>query len=95
MTSNFDPGGVNRPLPSNTYANMVNARSFQKLDRNVLNIVVEKKSSDNYASLNGDQVSEICGLVGIEVGGETEGFQTHYGGQSVTLAVWMKQAISL
>ena len=46
-------------------------------------------------SINGEDVSKICEIVGIKVGQETQGYQTHYGRKIITVAVWAKPGLSL
>ena len=90
----FDPGGGKGP-PS--YASRVKStiNKHQKLDRNVLDIIIEKNNKDQIIHLNGDEVARVCTLVGIHVGGETEGYQVNYSGKVITLSVWAKPAVSL
>ena len=92
-SGDFDPGGGKKPP---TYANSVkvNKKKFEKLNRNVLEIVLEK-NVNNYVSLNGDLVAKICEVVGIKPGDQTEGYQVHYRGSLITVSVWAKQAIGL
>ena len=93
-SNNFDPGGGERP-PS--YANRVktSARKHKKLDRNVLNIIIEKKNLNEHILLKGDQVAQICDSVGLRVSSETEGYQVVYSGKVITLSVWAKPPVSL
>ena len=94
MATNFlDPGGGSRP-PS--YANRVktNMKKHQKLDRNILEIIIEKKNRDEFILLRGEQVAEVCEVVGVNVASEAEGYHTQYG-KFITLSVWVKQAVSL
>ena len=92
--NNIDPGGggPSRPL---SYANRVKQRSYKKLDRNVLQIMIEKTDKNKIVQLNGDQVAEVCEIVGVRVGVETEGYQTQYRGKVIMLAIWVKEAVSL
>ena len=92
-TRGFDPGGVGRPPPP-SYASRVKGK-YIKLDRNVLEIVIEKKIENKYIHMNGDEVSRICDMIGVKVVTETQGYQTHYTGKFIVLAVWMKQGVSL
>ena len=57
-TSNFDPGGVGRPPPP-SYASRVTGK-YQKLDRNVLEIVIIKKVENNMIHFDGDEVERVC-----------------------------------
>ena len=88
-----DPGGGKRPT---SYATSVrNNRRYEKLDRNVFHINIEKRNSDEFVTLNGDLVAALCDFVGIKAGEETEGYQVHYGGKGITVAIWAKIAISI
>ena len=53
------------------------------------------KNSDGHVHLNGQQVANVCELVGLRVGVETEGYQAQYSGKGVTLSVWAKHGVSL
>ena len=68
---------------------------YQKLNRNVLEIIVEKNIESQHVNLNGEQVASVCEIIGVQVGQHTEGYQTHYRGQYITLSVWLKQGVSL
>ena len=92
-TRGFDPGGVGRPPPP-SYASRV-IGSYQKLDRNVLEIVIEKKNENQYVHMNGDEVARLCELISVKVVTDTQGYQTHYTGKVIVLAVWIKQGMSL
>ena len=80
-----------------SYANRVkqNLEKYKSLDRNVLKITIEKNNPREIVNLNGEQVAKMCEVIGIRCGGETEGYQVHYGGKSITLSVWAKQAVGL
>ena len=92
-TSFVDPGGGNSPIPS--YAKSLKTTKFQKLDRNVLDIVLEKKTVQKAVQLKCDEVSRLCEIVGLKVGIETEGYQAHYSRKKITLSVWAKDGVSL
>ena len=68
---------------------------YQKLNRNMLEIIVEKNIESQHVNLNGEQVASVCEIIGVQVGRDTEGYQTHYRGQYITLSVWLKQGVSL
>ena len=89
----FDPGGSNRP-PS--YANRVkkSLRNHKKLDRNVLEIIMEKKNKE-FLYLNGDEVAQVCEIVGVRVGSDTQGYQAQYSVKGITLSVWVNPNVSL
>ena len=93
-TRGFDPGGGEKP-PS--YANRVKntSRKYKKLNRNVLNVIIEKKNINEHIYLKGEQVKAVCDIVGLRVSSETEGYQAHYSGKVITLSVWAKPAVSL
>ena len=90
-STSIDPGGGN----SFSYAKSVKNKKFEKLDRNILEIVMEKKVSQKTVSINCEQVVQICHLVGIQVGDQTEGYQAHYNRKSIVLSVWVKDGVSL
>ena len=94
MATNFlDPGGGNS-LPPPTYANSVKAVRFQPLNRNILEVILEKKIIQKNISINGDDVSRICAIIGMNIDSETEGYQPHYGRKSITLSVCAKNGVS-
>ena len=94
MGSNFiDPGGGSSCQQS--YANGLKTTKFEKLNRNVLEIKLEKQVIQKHVSLNGEEVSKICDIVGIKVGTETEGYQAQYSRKVITLAVWAKAGVGL
>ena len=84
-----DPGG------GRSYANRVKLVKFEPLKRNVLEIVLEKKTSQKNLNISGEEVANVCNYVGIKVGEETEGYQAHYSRKFITIAVWAKAGISL
>ena len=90
--NNFDPGGGPK-APS--YAQRVKKNNYKKLDRNVLNISIEKRNQEDVVFLNGDQVASVCAAVGISVSCETQGYQAHYRPKVITLSVWAKPGVSL
>ena len=70
-SNNFDPGGGNHP-PSYSSRVKKNISSYKKLDRNVLIVFIEKKSQEDVLYLNGDQVSNVCALIGLSVTCDTQ-----------------------
>ena len=90
-STTIDPGGGN----TSSYAKSVKSNKFQKLNRNVLEIVLEKKMYQKAINIKCDQVVNICEIVGIRVGSETEGYQAQYNRKSVTISVWAKEGVSL
>ena len=44
---------------------------------------------------DGDEVARVCEMMDVKVVTETQGYQTHYSGKYIVLAVWMKQGVSL
>ena len=93
MASNaIDPGGGNAP-PS--YARSLKTAKFQKLNRNILEIILEKKMSQKTVNLSCEDVSRLCNIVGIRVGDDTEGYQAYYNRKGITLSIWAKQGVSL
>ena len=89
-----DPGG-GASKPTLSYARSVKNTKFQRLNRNILEIVLEKKIHQKTISVKCDDVSKICEIVGIRVGTETEGYQAHYNRQTITLSIWIKPGIGL
>ena len=89
-----DPGG-GASKPTLSYARSVKNTRFQRLNRNILEIVLEKKIHQKTISVKCDDVSKICEIVGIRVGTETEGYQAHYNRQTITLSIWIKPGIGL
>ena len=57
--------------------------------------MLEKTNGDANVDLNGHVIAQLCDLVGIKVASETEGYQIHYGGKSITVAIWPKKAVSI
>ena len=94
MDSTFlDPGGGSIARPS--YAKSVKTAKFEKLNRNVLEIILEKKIIQKHSTLTGEEVSRLCDIVGLKVGDQTEGYQVNYSRKIITLSVWAKQGVSL
>ena len=93
-SNNVDPGGGNHP-PSYSSRVKKNISSYKKLDRNVLIVFIEKKSQEDVLYLNGDQVSNVCALIGLSVTCDTQGYQAQYGRKGITLSVWCKPGVSL
>ena len=61
----------------------------------MLDKVLEQKVAQKNVTINGDEVSRVCSMIGIMVGDKTDGCQPHYSKKYITLAVWTKQEISL
>ena len=59
-SADFDPGGGNHP---SSYANSVRKKKYEKLKRNVLLIVVEKKMQSQIVNLNGDLVASTLQIL--------------------------------
>ena len=76
-------------------ARSVKSKRFEKLNRNILEIILEKKVQQKTVNINCEQVVKICDLVGIRVGTETEGYQAHYNRKSINLSVWAKDGVGL
>ena len=92
----FDPGGSNAPPgQNNLYANRVKQRKYELLNRNVLEIIVEKKMKNSFVNINGDTVASACELIGLSPERDTEGYQVHFRGRYITLSVWAKPHVSL
>ena len=72
-----------------------NVQSYKKLDCNVLIICIEKKNHEDIIYLTGEQVASVCGVVGLSVTSDTQGYQTQYGSSVITLSVWAKAGVSL
>ena len=83
--NDLDPGGGRTNLPPPSYANRVKNMRYQKLNRNVLEIIAEENIESQHVNLNGEQVASVCEIIGVQVGQDTEGYQTHYRGQYITL----------
>ena len=90
--SEIDPGGGFKP-PS--YARTVNKRRFEKLNRNVLEIIMEKSLRNQNVNLTCEKVTSICEMMNIKIESETEGYQVLYRGKYLTLVVWFKSSISI
>ena len=88
----IDPGGGSVPL---SYANRLKTTKFQKLNRNILEINLEKKMTQKAISLTCQDVAKICEIVGIQVGIQTEGYQANYSHKSIILSVWAKDGVGL
>ena len=86
-------GGTSTPLPS--YASRVKKSKFELLNRNILEVIVEKKIKNQFVNLNGDAVARICHVIGIKPECDTEGYQVHYRGGYISVALWVKEAVGL
>ena len=86
MVTGHGPGGGSGP-PSYANRGKQNLEKCKSLDRNVLKITIEKNNPHEIVNLNGEQVAEMFEVIGIRCGGETEGYQIHYEGKSITLSV--------
>ena len=70
-------GGVNKtPWPPDSYASSVDAKKHKKLNRNVINVIMEKLRSEQY-NFGDELVGEICQVIGVNVGTQTMGYQVH------------------
>ena len=85
-------GGTIRP---NSYAKRLKTTKFEKLNRNLLEILLEKKTIQKNVNINGEEVAKVCQIIGLKVGSDTEGYQAHYNRKVITLAVWAKAGVSL
>ena len=86
-------GGVNKtPWPPDTYANSVNAKKHKKLNRNVINVILEKLRSEQY-NFGDELVGEICQVIGVNVGTQTMGYQVHFTPREITLSVVLRPEI--
>ena len=93
-STNIDPGGGGTNSHS-SYARSLKSTKFQRLNRNVLEIILEKKVLQKAVNVSCDDVSKICDIVGIKVGSEAQVYQAHYNGTTITLSIWAKDGIGL
>ena len=80
-------GGASRtPSPPDSYANSVSAKRHKKLNRNVINVILEKLRSEQY-NFGDELVGEICQVIGVNVGTQTMGYQVHFTPREIMLSV--------
>ena len=96
MATGTGPGGGSGPPPP-SYANRVkqNMLKIKSLERNVLDITIEKNDQHQIVNLSGEEVERVCQLIGMRCGAETEGYQVQYRGKYITVSVWAKPRIGL
>ena len=86
-------GGVNKtPWPPDSYASSVGAKKHKKLNRNVINVILEKLRSEQY-NFGDELVGEICKVIGVNVGTQTMGYQVHFTPREITLSVVLRPEI--
>ena len=85
-------GGNKTPWPPDSYASSVGAKKHKKLNRNVINVILEKLRSEQY-NFGDELVGEICKVIGVNVGTQTMGYQVHFTPREITLSVVLRPEI--
>ena len=94
--SDFDPGGGGgTPPPSYAHRVKQNGRRFEKLNRNILEVTVEKNIASQMVNLNGEMVANLCNVIGVNPACDTEGYQVNFRGKFIRVSIWAKQGLSL
>ena len=84
---------VNRtPWTPNSYANSVSAKRHRELNRNVINVILEKKGPEQF-NFGDELVGEICQVIGVNVGTQTMGYQVYFTPREITLSVVLRPEI--
>ena len=92
--TDFDPGGANTNGQSlapayRSYADRLktNIKYNQRLQRNILEIILEKESSDIVSDLSEISVKQLFETIGIDTLNELEGYQIKFD----KISVWLKK----
>ena len=73
-----------------------NVRFDQRLKRNILEITLEKTDSEaNLADVKDEDIARVLRSLGIDIAGQTQGYQVHYKGRISIISVWMCAGINL
>ena len=96
--SDFDPGGstssgqVKAPVHL-SYADRLkaNIKYNQRLQRNILEIVLEKENSDVVINIKEEDTKQLFETIGIDIETELEGHQVKFD----KVSVWLKQGVKL
>ena len=96
--TDFDPGGAKSSGQSlapayRSYADRLktNIKYNQRLQRNILEISLEKQSSENVNDLSEANIKQLFDTIGIDTLNELEGYQIKFD----KISVWLKQGIKL
>ena len=84
--SGFDPRGTNSngQTPAHAYHSYAdrlktNIKYDQRLQRNILEIILERQSSDVGSELQEDDIKQLFETIGIDTVTELEGYQVKFG----------------
>ena len=70
-------------------------RYDQRLQRNVLEIVIEKTDKNAEIVMNPESVARVCRSVGMDIESQVEGYQVHpSGGGNRMISVWLKENVN-
>ena len=72
-----------------------NVRFDQRLNRNVLEIVLEKTDHDSDLEISQDNIVNVFKTIGISIEKHVEGYQLHSKGKISLISVWMYKDIDL
>ena len=88
-----DPGGASNV----SYAERLktNVRYDQRLQRNILEISLEKINKEAEIMLNQECIARLFKSVGIDIVNEVEGYQMMLNGGSHSISVWAKEGVNL
>ena len=91
--SGFDPGGTTPAHAYHSYADRLktNIKYDQRLQRNILEIILERQSSDVGSELQEDDIKQLFETIGIDTVTELEGYQVKF----EKISVWLKPSVKL
>ena len=81
----------------NTYANRLktNVSYSERLKRNILEITIEKTSSDAEIILDDKCVHKVLRSIGMDIISQLEGYQVQFNGRTSVISVWATQGLNL
>ena len=91
------PDGLGGGGNQATYADRLktNVKYDQRLDRNILEIVLEKTDKEADYDIPQENIASVFKTIGIDIQKHVEGYQVHYRGRNSVISVWMFPNIQL
>ena len=70
-------------------------KEYASLKRNILEVELERRGNQEGVSFDCRTAKSVCDILKLNVINETEGYQFHFSGKSIVLALWVRGDMNL